>query len=73
MGKYKPDVQGLRPVSLKLDPAVWLRTKIYSLQSGDSPSEVVQKALVAFLDSLDSTYRTINMGEEKQEKAASEK
>lgn len=66
MSRYKPTVQDstvLQSVSLKLDPKIWLSMKVYSLNSGLSPSEAVQKALVFFLDSLDSNGA-------KQEKGA---
>ncbi len=42
-------------VSVKVDPAVWLRAKVYSVTSGISPSIVVEQALTFYLDSLESS------------------
>jgi hypothetical protein len=44
----------LQAVSLKIDPAVWMKIKIISVQRSCSPSEVVQSALVFYTEALEA-------------------
>ncbi len=48
----KSEPADLQAVSLKIDPEIWMKAKIVSVQRGCSPSLVVQAALVFYINSL---------------------